>query len=277
MRVLVTGSAGFIGTHVRAELEARGHEALAFDHPNDVLSVRQLEGFMRDADAVINLAGRLGTAEIIGSEGLAAQINIIGAVNVYDVAAAFRIPVVQIGTGHRGQPNPYAITKAAAEDLGLARAQWTGEPITVVRAYHVYGPHQKPPPPHGKSPVRKIIPSFGCRALTGMDLEVWGDGYQKIDLVHAEDVAAALVHAISGPYGRVVEAGTGKPVSARQAALDVIRAADSKSAVRFLPMRPGEPEGAVVVAAAPVCPHAWPHKLEETLDYLRGYVKPPDD
>ena len=276
MRVLVTGSAGFIGHHVAAELHARGHELVPFDHPSNVLDNSHLDHVLRDCDAVINLAGQLGTAEIIGSERKAAEVNIIGAINVYDAAAALGIPVVQIGTGHKGQPNPYAITKAAAEDIGLSRAQWVGEKITVVRAYHVYGPYQKPPPPHGKSPVRKIIPSFGCRALTGMDVEIWGDGLQKIDLVHAEDVAAALVDAISGPYGQVTEAGTGKAVTVWQAAIDVTRTAaafgGNPSQIKFMPMRQGEPDGAVVVAAAPACQHVWPYKLRETLEYLRTYL-----
>lgn len=272
MRVLVTGSAGFIGRHVQAELEARGHGVLTYDHPNNILFTDSLRGFMRHADAVINLAGRLGTAEIIGSEREAAEVNILGALNVYESAAAYEIPVVQIGTGHKGQPNPYAITKAAAEELGLARAQWLGEKITIVRAYHVYGPFQKPPAPHGTSPVRKIIPSFGCRALSGDEIEVWGDGEQRIDLVHAEDVAKALVDAIDGPYGTVIEAGTGKAITVRQVAQDILSATGSDSQVIYHPMRQGEPEGAVVVATAPVCPNVWPYKLGQTLDYLRSYV-----
>ena len=122
---------------------------------------------MSRAEAIINLAGVLGTPELFGSEHRAAQVNILGAVNVYDAAAKLGIPVVQIGTGHKGQPNPYAITKACAEDLGLARARWLGEKITVVRAYHVYGPGQLPGPPHGPAGVHKFFPTFACRALSG--------------------------------------------------------------------------------------------------------------
>ena len=120
-----------------------------------------------DLGAVINLAGMLGTPELLGDERAACEVNIIGAVNVYDAAARRGIPVVQIGTGHKGQPNPYAITKACAEDLGLARARWLGEKITVVRAYHVYGPGQLPGPPHGPASVHKFFPTFACRALSG--------------------------------------------------------------------------------------------------------------
>ncbi len=272
MKILVTGSSGFIGRHVTAELKARGHHPVRFDRPATIMDPISLAGVMDSCGAVINLAGQLGTAEIIGSERQAAEVNILGALNVYDAARDAGIPVVQIGTGHKGQPNPYAITKGCAEDLGLARAQWCGEKIAVVRAYHVYGPGQKPPLPHGTSAVRKIIPSFACRALTSMDVEVWGDGQQEIDLVHAASVATVLVDAVGGPYGQVTEAGTGKPVTVIQAARDVIRTAQSRSSIMFLPMRPGEPEGARVVASAPACPDPWPYLLAETVAWYRRFL-----
>jgi nucleoside-diphosphate-sugar epimerase len=130
------------------------------------------------------------------------QVNILGALNVYDAAAARDIPVVQIGTGHKGQPNPYAITKACAEDLGLARAGVGGERIVVVRAFHAYGPGQKACAPHGRGTVRKIVPSMVCRALTGMPVQVNGSGDQAIDLVYVDDVAAALADALHAPVFR---------------------------------------------------------------------------
>lgn len=277
MRVLVTGAAGFIGREVGAELRRRGHTALYFDAPNDVCDAGQVAEAVAAADAVINLAGVLGTAEIIGAEHRAAQVNILGALNVLDAARDVGVPVVQIATGHEGQPNPYAITKRCASDLALSRAQWTGQQVTVVRAFHVYGPHQKPPPPHGTSTVRKIVPSFVCRALTGMPIEVWGSGRQRIDLVHVSDVAAVLVDAIGGPYGTVVEAGTGKPTTVLDAALDIgdrvaVMTMRLHPEVEHLPMRPGEPEEATVVASAPACPNPWPHRLGETIDWYRDYL-----
>jgi UDP-glucose 4-epimerase len=175
---------------------------------------------------------------------------------------------VQIGTGHKGQLNPYAVTKGCAEDLALARAA-QGQPITVVRAYHAYGPGQKTCPPHGTGDVRKIVPSFVCRALTGMPLEIYGSGEQLIDLVHVDDVATVLAGALGGPFGTVVEAGTGKPTSVLDAARTVIETCGSRSEITHLPMRIGEPEATRVVAGRPECPNPWPHRLEETIDYYR--------
>lgn len=268
-RVLVTGSKGFIGQWVCRELTARGVEPVPFDHPRTILDRDDLNVAVSNVDGVINLAGMLGTPEIFGAEHEAAMVNIIGAINVYDVAAIDGIPVVQIGTGHKGQPNPYAITKAAAEDLGLCRAQYLNERIVVVRAFHVYGEGQKAPMPYGPSNVRKIIPSFVCRALHNMDIEVTGDGQQLIDLVYVADVARVLVDALTAEPGCLLQAGTGKSVSVEQVAHDVRTWVGSKSRIVTGMRRMGEPAGAVVVADDPLCFNPWPYRLEETIKWYR--------
>jgi nucleoside-diphosphate-sugar epimerase len=270
VNVLVTGGSGFIGRHVLAELNARGVAVENFDRPRSILDRNELHLAMTQADAVINLAGALGTAELFDAERDAIHANIFGAVNVYRAAAARGVPVVQIATGHRGQLNPYAITKAAAEDLGLARARYLGERVSVVRAYHVYGPGQKMCPPHGTSTVRKIVPSFVARALTGMPLEVNGSGEQTIDLVYVQDVASVLCDALDGPFGTVVEAGTGKSTTVLEAAQAVIDATGSPSQIAHLPMRAGEPEDSAIVAAEPACHNAWPYRLDETIGWYRA-------
>lgn len=266
MRVLITGGSGFIGSAVQRELERRGSEFVPFDHPNDIRDTEAVVDATRHVDAVINLAGILGTSETFGAEREVVDVNISGALSVAEACRLHGVPMVQIGTGHRGQPNPYAITKACAEDLLLAR----GDAVNIVRAFHAYGPGQKAFPPHGKSSVRKIIPSFVCRALTGMPIEINGDGSQVVDMVHVDEVARILLDALAAPYGRTLEAGTGCGSSVDDVALDVLMACGSESEIVHLPNRPGEPPGAVVVAQEPLSNKPWPHGIEETVDYYRA-------
>jgi UDP-glucose 4-epimerase len=272
MRVLVTGGAGFIGQAVKLQLEMRGHEMVTFDYPNDVISVPQVAMGVQDADAVINLAGRLGTSETFGAEYATAKVNILGAINVADACAKAGVPMVQIGTGHKGQQNPYAITKGCAEDLLLARVRETGQRIAVVRAFHAYGPGQKAFPPHGKSTVRKIIPSFVCRALQDMDIEINGSGAQIVDLIHVDEVARILVESIGDASGEVIQAGTGVRTSVRQCAEIVRGLAGSQSRIVHLPMRPGEPEYSRVVADQPRSVLGFPYGLADTVEYYRGLL-----
>lgn len=272
MRVLVTGGSGFIGSAVQAELRRRELEPVVLDLPWDVNDPRDVDEAVRVVDAVIHLAGRLGTAETFGDERAVAQTNILGALNVADACARRDIPMVQIGTGHKGQANPYAITKACAEDLFIGRAQVTGQRINVVRAFHAYGPGQKACAPHGSSPVRKIIPSFVCRALDGLSIEINGSGEQLIDLVHVDEVARVLVDALEGPWGEVLEAGTGHAITVNQAAGIVAKRCASDSAIVHVPMRAGEPELSAVVAIDPLCEHAFPWRLDEVIEYYAEVV-----
>jgi UDP-glucose 4-epimerase len=265
MRVLVTGGSGFIGKAVLRNLSERGHFGATFDTPLDVRDALQVSNNLTGIDAVIHLAGRLGTSETFGVEYETADVNILGALTVADQCARRGIPMVWIGTGHKGQPNPYAITKGAAEDLLLARGN-----VAVVRAFHAYGPEQKSYPPHGASKVRKIIPSFVNRALTGMDLEINGDGSNVIDLIHVDEVARVLVDAIYGPTGVVLEAGTGVPMTVRETAEEVLRLTGSLSQIVHKPMRAGEPEGAVVVAREPLSDKPFPYGMAETIAYYQG-------
>jgi nucleoside-diphosphate-sugar epimerase len=268
-RVLVTGAGGFIGKFVCDELHARGLTPVTFDFPFDVCDRFAVEDMLDGCSAVINLAGKLGTAETYGVEHDTAKVNILGALVVADAAAKLGVPMVHIGTGHKGQSNPYAVTKACAEDLLLDRAQVTGQPISVVRAFHAYGPGQKMCAPHGPSPVRKIIPSFVCRALSGMPIEVNGNGNQLVDLVHVADVASVLVDALELPFGVVYDAGTGSATSVLEAARIVVDLCDSASKIVFVPMRPGEPEFSRVVAGDPRCERRFPFGMYETIEYYR--------
>lgn len=263
--VLVTGGAGFIGSYVVEDLLARGYTAHVLDtRGRAVAGATTILGDVRDAtstgeaigraDGVIHLAGVLGTAEMVANPRPAIDANVLGAINVFEATARHGIPMVNIATGNHWMDNTYAITKDAADRFARMYNAFRGGRITTVRAFDAYGPRQTPPAPYGLSRVRKVIPSFACRALSGEPIEIYGDGSQVIDLIHASDVARVLVDALErterdGPVAETIEAGSGIPITVLQTAERVIEYA-GRGSIAFLPMRPGEQTGAAIVAKA---------------------------
>jgi len=88
--------------------------------------------------------------------------------------------------------NTYSITKSTVERFVAMYNAERGTKVNVVRAMNAYGPRQVPAAPYGPSKVRKIAPSFICRALKGDPLEMYGTGSQVSDMVYVTDVAEAL-------------------------------------------------------------------------------------
>ena len=263
MKVLVTG-AGFIGSHVVNLLLEKGHSVSILDrHVHgqydwkekvDVIlgDIRDREAVMEAVlkqDAVINLAGILGTMETIDNPHPSVDTNIHGAINIFEGCRPSRmrpegVRGVQIGVGNHFMNNTYAISKTAAERFAFMFNKEFRTKIALVRGLNAYGEYQK------HKPVRKITPNFIVRALNGMPIEVFGDGMQVMDMIYVRDLAEILVRAATmdhGCYDRVFEAGTGRQTTVLEIAEMVNRATGNKGGVKHLPMRPGEPERSVVL------------------------------
>lgn len=265
MRVGVTGGAGFIGAHVCAELAGRGHEPVVFDRfgrsgpmmLGDVRDATAVTELAAHVDGIVHLAGLLGTQEMIANPRPAVDTNIGGGINILEAAAQYRIPVVVPGVGNHFMNNTYAITKTTVERFAAMYARERGVAVNVVRMVNAYGPGQSVSAPYGPGKVRKIVPAFVCRALTGAPVEVYGDGGQVSDMVWVGDAARTLVsaleHAAAGDVlDRVVECGPVEHATVMQVAELVVKAAAdlgySPPGVVCLPMRPGETPGASVTA-----------------------------
>lgn len=265
--VLVTGGNGFIGRYVVEELQARDYAV----HVLDTRWRRQVEGShlvlgdIRDAtavteavahaDGVIHLAGVLGTQETISNPRPAAETNILGGLNVLEACAQYNVPLVNIAVGNYWMNNTYSITKNTVERFVEMFTRFRGSRMTVVRALNAYGPRQLAAAPFGPSKVRKIMPSFACRALTGENIEIYGDGSQIMDMIYVTDVARILVAALektdrdgSQP---TFEAGTGRRTTvndiAHMVVAEVARQNGPEVEVVHLPMRPGEDANSVVI------------------------------
>jgi UDP-glucose 4-epimerase len=269
----VTGGQGFIGSYVRRELLARGHEVVVFDrHPHTTMAPGEtfFLGDIRDetavvelaahAEGIIHLAAVLGTQETIGNPRPSADTNIRGSLNVFEAANQYGLPVVYAGVGNAFMRDlgtgSYTISKTAAEDYARMFNAYRGGRITIVRPVNAYGPGQSVAAPYGTSKVRKIAPSFACRALTGAPIEVYGDGTQISDCVYVADVARAFVTALEhtaahGPTERPVEVGPLESLTVNDIARLVAEEATRYTgrepvAIKHLPMRPGEVPNAVV-------------------------------
>lgn len=230
MRVAVTGGQGFLGRYVTDELANRDLEPLVLDH-TDGWDVRT-DPIPR-VDAVIHLAGVLGTAELFDHPLKAVSVNINGAVAVLQQCEAIGASYVGI-TMPSVWSNPYQATKRCALDLAMAWNQHRGLPVSHVRAFNVYGPGQK------LAPVQKMIPTFSYNAWRNIPLPIWGDGTQQVDLVYAGDVARMLVDALEFGGGEIFDAGTGEGMSVLGVADIIGVITRSSGACEFLPMRAGE-------------------------------------
>lgn len=288
MRVLVTGGNGFIGGFTVEELERRGHEPFIFDrrlkrrefdlYLGDIRDSEAVTEAMAHAEAWIHLAGVLGTQETIANPLPAAGTNILGGLNVLQAASQYDLPGVNIAVGNWWMDNTYSISKSTIERFVAMYEKERGLRVSSVRAFNAYGPRQSV---YGESKVRKIMPSFVCRAIDGQPIQVYGDGSQIMDMIHATDVARVLVdtleQTIEAPQG-TVEAGTARRTTVAEIAELVADTVTSKTGchvpVEFLPMRPGEPAQSVVVADAPnpEDPILLEDGVRETVDwYLARY------
>jgi nucleoside-diphosphate-sugar epimerase len=147
--------------------------------------------------------------------------------------------------------NTYSISKTTVERFIQMYNKERGTRINIVRAMNAYGPGQSVAAPYGSSKVRKITPSFICRALHGDPIELYGGGHQTSDMVYVEDVAEALIRALDRAIQGdlfTVEIGPEKHNTVREVAQMVLELTGSSSKLVDLPMRPGEIEGAKVTA-----------------------------
>jgi len=299
MKVLITGGTGFIGGYVVEELQNRGHEPLIFDRYaradtalnelflGDVMDAVAVTEAFAHCTAFIHLAAVLGTQETITNPRPAALSNLMGGLNVLEAAAQYDTPGVYIGVGNHWMNNTYSITKTMIERFIDMFNNYRDTRINIVRAMNAYGPRQVPAAPYGNAKVRKITPSFVCRAIAGDDIEIYGDGEQVSDMIHVRDGEKALVRGMEKAakddvFEHAVEVGPAISNTVLQVAEMIIELSDSSSQIKHLPMRPGEIPNAIVSANTDTLEFVdMCHEelipltdgLTETIDYFRTYME----
>lgn len=303
MRVIaITGISGFIAGHVAEECIKRGYKVIGLDHIKKEAheypeGVEVFLGDMRDeaammelaahSDGIIHMAGVLGTQECISNPLPAIDSNIKGGLNFLEACNQYELPGVNICVGNWFMNNPYSISKNMIERLCYMYNSDRNGKINQVRAVNCYGSRQSVAAPFGSSKVRKITPSFICRALSGQPIEIYGDGSNISDMVYVGDVAKALVNALEyANNGRVfheaIECGPKIHHTVKEVAELIVKLTDSKSEIVHLPMRPGEQAGVDVTADFDTLKYVGMEAeeltsledgMKKTVEYYRAYLE----
>jgi UDP-glucose 4-epimerase len=248
VRALVTGGAGFIGSHLVDALLAAGHEPTIVDHLDparaanfepaaargarlvraDVTDVPRMLGAFAQArpEVVFHLAAQIDVRRSVEDPSTDAHVNIGGTAAVLEAArqAGVRRVVLASTAGVYGDPerlptpetaplaplSPYGAGKAAAEAYMSMFSRLHGLSTLSLRMSNVYGPRQNP---HGEAGVVAI---FCAAAAEGRQITVFGDGAQTRDFVFVEDVVAAFLSAAASDAQGALNVSTGTETSLGQ-------------------------------------------------------------
>jgi UDP-glucose 4-epimerase len=282
MRVLVSGGAGFIGSHVVAGARAEGHTVAVLDNLSsgkrqnvpagvplfelDLRSRDQVRDVVAEfkPDVVSHQAAQVSVAVSVREPHLDAEINVLGGLNLLDacVAAGVRrlvfastggaiygeVPENQRADEHTlpAPISPYGIGKLAFEQLLMVYRVHHGLDSTVLRYANVYGPRQDP---HGEAGVIAIFfdaaRAGGALRINGRRKE--GDAGCVRDYVYVSDVARANLAALNGQLSeRVINVGTGEAVTTLQLATQIARVSGRELSTQFGAPRAGDIERSVL-------------------------------
>jgi len=271
LRTLVTGGAGFIGSHIVEELLRRGDSVRVLDDLSSGTrenlgsfqgDLEILEGDLRDAavvrDAVQNvelvfhLAAFVSVPQSMADPTTCFAVNVGGTGNLLEAArrAGVRKVVISSSTAVYGNTNvfptteqtplfplsPYALSKQVNELYARLYTHTLGLPVAALRYYNVYGPRQRP-----DSDYAAAIPIFVRRLVAGEPITIFGDGKQSRDFIFVKDVVRAnLLAAASEAAGEAFNICTGHETSLLDLLEELSEASPHQPEVRFEAPRPGD-------------------------------------
>lgn len=266
MNFLITGAAGFLGSHLANHLAREGHHVRGLDDLStgdpkslsvDVLFTRgdvndrpKLWTLLQDIDCVYHLAARVAVPESIIYPREYNAVNVSGTVSLMEAmrdVGVRRVVFVSSGAVYGDQdpstlplkeaavPNPtspYAVSKLAAEYYVRTIGDlWEIETVSL-RVFNAYGPGQHLPPSHPP-----VIPNFLRQAKRSGTLVVHSDGSQTRDYVYLDDVVSAMIAAATAPGldNLVINVGSGTETSVRELMRLVLEITGSRAEVMYNP------------------------------------------
>jgi len=272
-QVLITGGAGFIGSHTADALLTQGFTMRVLDnfsngkHANlNALALADgrltvIEGDVRDAaitdaavkgvDAVLHLAAQVSVPRSVADPVESATHNIAGFLNVLDAVRRHKIPrmvyassaavygvpeALPLTEANTAKPlSPYGLEKFINDQYAALYGELYGVSSVGMRYFNVYGPRQDP-----KSPYAGVISKFADGLEGASPLRVFGDGSQTRDFIYAGDVARANVLALQGDVVGVLNVGTGTSVTLLELIEAMKEAFDKPAMVRHEPPATGD-------------------------------------
>lgn len=269
MKIVVTGGAGFIGSHLVDRLLADGHEVTVIDnfstgrpqnlehqkrnknlslHELDIANAESIEPLFEGADWVFHIAALADIVPSIQNPASYYSSNVVGTFSVLEAARKHGVKrfVYAASSSCYGIPSqyptpetapaqpqyPYALTKWIGEQTVLHWGQVYKLPVVSTRFFNVYGPRSRTSGTYGA-----VFGVFLAQKLANKPMTVVGDGNQTRDFIFVLDLVDALVKAAeSNVTGEVFNVGTGRPVSINR--LTELLGGE----VLHIPKRPGEPD-----------------------------------
>lgn len=281
-RALITGGAGFIGHHLAHALIRRGVEVTVLDdlsmgkrenippsarfvegdvrdpaavrealegvdtvlHEAAIVSIRtSVEQFVRDAE--VNLMGTLGLLQQMAAKGGIRRAVLASSMAVYSDSPR---PEPLPESAPTEPIAPYGAAKLAAERYWALVGSSFGIPTTVLRYFNTYGPNQT------FTPYVGVITIFIRRLLAGQTPIIFGDGEQRRDFVHVDDIVAANLAVLDAPeaevVGRAFNVGTGRATSVNEVAAGLIAVLAPGTRPEYAPAQAGEMRYAIADSSA---------------------------
>ena len=300
-KVLVTGGAGFIGSHIVEELQGKAEIVVldslrsGYRHNLDGFDVEFIEGDIRDraavkramrgVDHVFHLAALVSVPESMEKIRECIEINAQGFINVLEEAQAAGVEklcfstsaaiygdnpkVPKVETMFPEPKSPYAVTKLDGEYYGNLFTRERGLPCACLRYFNVFGPRQDP-----KGAYAAAVPIFITRALAGEDVTIYGDGEQTRDFVFVKDVVAANLYFAQSDATGVYNIARGGRITINDLAETIVRLTGSKSKIVHLPDRAGDVKHSMAcvdkaAAAGYKAGHTFDEGLAATIEFYR--------
>ena len=300
MRILITGGAGFIGSHVCEKLVEKGHELIIVDNmstgiesnvPDNCLlfkmdiksriALQALLRFTKKIDAVIHLAAQTQVSNSVANPEEDASENIIGLINVLEAMKQFNIPKIIFASsaavyGNKEQipiqeysiPEPtsqYGTSKLSSEEYIKTYSRLYGIEYCIFRFSNVFGPRQN-------IDTGGVIAKFFDKINNNQPTIIYGNGNQTRDFVYVKDVASAIEHSLDNITG-TFNLSTGTETSINDLSDLIKEFKDFK--IQFKPEKPGDIYKSSLCNKKLSCSRWKPsyslkEALEETLNYTNG-------